>query len=71
MKNWTRNLPTPLFRFSNSFHIPLKKRPMKYKITISTFDGKRETYTAEDPNLYGLMRALEKCEIKWYKIELA
>lgn len=46
---------------------------MEYKITIVHYDGRRESYKTEpgDPNLYGLMRALEKCEIKSFKIELA
>ena len=44
---------------------------MEYKITIANHDGSREILkTQEPPNHYGLIRALEKCEIKWYKIEI-
>lgn len=41
-----------------------------YKITIAYHDGRCETSKTDDPNIYGLMWSLVKCEIKWYKIEL-
>lgn len=44
---------------------------MEYKISLTFFDGSRDTYKAADPNLYGLMRDLEKCVIKSFKIELS
>lgn len=32
--------------------------------------GGRETSKTDDSNIYGLIKSLVKCEIKWYKIEL-
>ena len=44
---------------------------MEYKITIAHNDGSREIIKSFGAvNHYGLIRALEKCEIKWYKVEL-
>lgn len=42
-----------------------------YKITIVNNDGTRETTKTDSPNLYGLMRWVDKCEIKSFKIELS
>lgn len=44
---------------------------MQYKISLSFSDGSRDIYKTDDPNLYGLMTALDKCEIKSFKIELS
>lgn len=43
---------------------------MSYKITIVYNDGTRESAKENCVNTYGLMRALEKCEIKSFKVEL-
>lgn len=44
---------------------------MNYKVTIVFNDGSRTSEKVEMPNTYDLMRALDKCEIKSFKIELA
>lgn len=42
-----------------------------YKITIVNNNGTREITKEDFPNLYGLMRSVDKCEIKSFKIELS
>lgn len=44
---------------------------MDYKITIVYNDGKKEVIKTDCADTYGLMRSLEKCEIKSFKLELA
>lgn len=43
---------------------------MSYKITIVYNDGIRKSFKEDFVNAYGLMTALEKCEIKSFKVEL-
>ena len=44
---------------------------MIYRVEIEDIDGERNFYKAQDEVLlYMLLRALEKCEIKWFKISL-
>lgn len=44
---------------------------MTYKISIVYNDGKKEVAKTNFADTYGMMRSLEKCEIKSFKIELA
>ncbi len=41
-----------------------------YKITITFYDGTREVWRHTHLNDYELSRAIDKCEIKSYKVEL-
>lgn len=43
---------------------------MNYKITLVYNDGNNEVINTDCADTYGLMRSLEKCEIKSFKIEL-
>lgn len=44
---------------------------MKYRIEIEKINGESEFYKKQDEvPLFLLLRALEKCEIKWFKISL-
>lgn len=40
-----------------------------YKVTIEWYDGTKKV--TDECDLYSLMRALEKCEIKSFKVEIA
>lgn len=42
-----------------------------YKVTITFYDGKKQTLKDEDWDLCGLMQAIDKCDIKSFTIELA
>lgn len=45
---------------------------MIHKITIVKNDGKRQTLKDDDDcDLFGLIRAVEKCEIKSFTVSLA
>lgn len=45
---------------------------MMYKVTICRNDGKKQTLKeSDDWDFYGLTRALDKCEIKSFTVELA
>jgi len=41
-----------------------------YNITIKNNDGSIEKWLNCQPDLYTLTRWVDKCEIKWFKIEL-
>ena len=42
-----------------------------YTVTIKNLDGSTDTRKHYDPNFYELFRMVEKCEIKWFKVELS
>lgn len=44
---------------------------MVYKITLVNNDGTKEKIETDSPNLYELMRWVDKCEIKSFTIELS
>lgn len=41
-----------------------------YRVTLTLNDGKREIHRHYTPNIYGLTRLVDKCEIKSFSISL-
>lgn len=41
-----------------------------YKFTITHNNGKRQTLTDDEADVCSLMRLLDRCEIKSFKVEL-
>jgi hypothetical protein len=52
--------------------INIKQKTMIYKVTICHNNGKRQTLKeSDDWDFGGLLRAVEKCEIKSFSVALA
>lgn len=51
--------------------INIKQKKMIYKVTICHNNGKRQILKDDDFDFGGLLRAVEKCEIKSFSVALA